>query len=59
MYRISAPDNWAISFHKSRLPTGQRIYYFDWSRMEHIFLDPDEGFPGLREMAELAIELEQ
>lgn len=54
MYRISAPDNWAISFHKSKLPTGQAVYYFDWSRIEHIFLDPEEGWPGLHEMAAAA-----
>lgn len=39
MYRISAPDNWAISFWRSQLPSGQRIYYFDWSRIEHVFVD--------------------
>lgn len=39
MYRISCPDNWAISFWKSRLPSGTLIYYFDWSRIEHIFVD--------------------
>ena len=37
MYRISAPDNWAISFHKSELPSGMPIVYFDWSRIEHVF----------------------
>jgi len=47
MWRISCPDNWAISFHRSRLPSGQRIYYFDWSRIEHIFIDPTEGVPEL------------
>lgn len=39
MYRISCPDNWAISFWKSRLPSGTLVYYFDWSRIEHIFVD--------------------
>ena len=39
MYRISAPDNWAISFWKSTLPSGQPTYYFDWSRFEHFFVD--------------------
>jgi len=54
MYRISASSNWAISFHQSELPTGQRVYYFDWSRIEHIFLDPSEGTPTTEAMAELA-----
>lgn len=54
LYRMSAPDNWAISFYKSKLPNGQPIYYFDWSRIEHIFLDPEDGTPSLEEMAELA-----
>lgn len=45
MYRISAPDNWAISFWRSELPSGVPIYYFDWSRIEHIFIDPGRGEP--------------
>lgn len=39
MYRISAPDNWSISFHRSYFPSGQPIYYFAWSGIEHIFVD--------------------
>jgi len=39
MYRISAKDNWAISFHKSVTPSGIPIVYFDWSRIEHVFSD--------------------
>jgi hypothetical protein len=38
MYRISAPDNWAISFHRSRLPSGAPVYYFAWSGIEHFFV---------------------
>jgi hypothetical protein len=37
MWRISCPDNWAISFHESALPSGTPIVYFDWSRIEHVF----------------------
>lgn len=37
MWRISAPDNWAISFFKSNLPSGEPIVYFDWSHIEHVF----------------------
>jgi len=41
MYRISAPDNWAISFHRSELPSGAPTYYFAWSGIEHFFVkDP-------------------
>lgn len=58
MYRISAPSNWAISFHKSKLPNGQPIYYFDWSRIEHIFIDPEHGTPGTEEMVVLAQSLD-
>ncbi len=54
MYRVSAPDNWAISFWRSQLPTGQRVYYFAWSRIEHIFLDPEEGWPDREKVAQLA-----
>jgi len=39
MYRISCKDNWAISFWKSELPSGVQVFYFDWSRIEHIFVD--------------------
>ena len=42
LYRISRPDNWAISFYKSKLPSGRPVYYFTWSRVEHIFVDPDD-----------------
>jgi len=38
LYRASCPDNWAISFWRSELPSGARIYYFDWSRIEHVFV---------------------
>lgn len=41
MYRISCKDNWAISFWKSKLPSGVLVFYFDWSRIEHIFVDRD------------------
>ena len=39
MYRISCANNWSISFWKSRLPSGTLVYYFDWSRIEHVFVD--------------------
>lgn len=39
MYRISCSNNWAISFWKSRLPSGVQVYFFDWSRIEHVFVD--------------------
>lgn len=38
LYRVSCPDNWAISFWRSELPSGTRIYFFDWSRIEHVFV---------------------
>jgi len=50
MYRISAPSNWAVSFHRSRLPSGQRVYYFVWSGIEHFFVEEE---PNL----ELELEL--
>ncbi len=53
MWRISAPDNWAISFWKSQLPSGRPIYYFDWSRIEHVFIDPNNP-PTLEEEHRLA-----
>lgn len=56
MYRISRPDNWAVSFYKSELPNGDPVYFFDWSRMEYIFVDPDRGFPDVHELGRLARE---
>jgi len=41
LYRISSPSNWAISFHKSRTPSGIPVYYYRWSGIEHMFT-PDE-----------------
>lgn len=38
MYRVSAPQNWAIAFYRSRLPSGMPVYFFDWSRIEHVFV---------------------
>lgn len=58
LYRMSSPDNWAISFHRSKLPNGQTVYYFDWSRIEHMFLDPEEGWPSNEEMVQMARDLE-
>jgi len=53
MYRISAPDNWTISFHKSRLPSGKLIYYFLWSGIEHVFVG-SEDWPDFDEEHRLA-----
>lgn len=58
LYRISVPENWAISFHKSKLPNGCPIYYFDWSRIEHIFVNPADDFPDREEMVRLAQQAE-
>jgi len=44
MYRVSCESNWAISFWRSRLPSGVRVYYFDWSRIEHVFVSGDVSF---------------
>ena len=41
MYRMSCKDNWSISFWRSELPSGVRVYYFDWSRFEHFFVDQE------------------
>ena len=41
LYRRSCKDNWAISYWKSKMPSGIRIYYFDWSGIEHVFVDQD------------------
>lgn len=38
-WRISAPTNWAVSFWRSVFPSGAPVYYFDWSRIEHFFID--------------------
>jgi len=46
LYRVSAPDNWTISFWRSSLPSGQRVYYFKWSGIEHIFADEEPDFPA-------------
>jgi len=43
-YRMSCADNWAISFWRSRLPSGARVYYFDWSRIEHVFVAGEVSF---------------
>ena len=39
MYRISCDDNWSVSFHRSRLPSGARVYFFVWSGIEHFFVE--------------------
>jgi hypothetical protein len=54
MYRISCPDNWSVSFHKSFLPSGAPIYYFAWSRIEFIFVDPKRPWPNERKLAKMA-----
>lgn len=38
-YRMSCKSNWAISYWRSELPSGVRVYFFDWSRIEHVFVD--------------------
>jgi hypothetical protein len=49
MYRISSPENWAISFHSAELPSGAPLWYFDWSRMEHLFVTDPDAFDLRRE----------
>ena len=39
MYRVSAPDNWSISFWKTTMPSGAPVLYFAWSGIEHFFVD--------------------
>lgn len=39
MYRLSCPDNWSVSFHKSELPSGAPVYFFVWSGIEHFFTE--------------------
>jgi hypothetical protein len=56
MYRISSPSNWAVSFYKSELPNGDPVYYFDWSRMEFIFVDPKRSWPDVDELGRSAVE---
>jgi hypothetical protein len=41
MYRISCPDNWSVSFHRSRLPSGAPVYFFVWSGIEHFFVQDE------------------
>jgi hypothetical protein len=53
MWHISSPDNWAVAFYRSELPSGRPIYFFDWSRIEHVFVDPDD-WPDREEEDELA-----
>lgn len=42
MYRISAPGNWTVTFSKAQLPSGRPVYYFTWSGIEHVFVDPND-----------------
>lgn len=41
MYRLSCADNWGVSFHKGRLPSGAISYFFVWSAIEHFFVERD------------------
>lgn len=50
MYRISAPDNWSITFYQSLLPNGQRVYYFVWSGIKHFFVDSRIDTPNEKEL---------
>ncbi len=59
MWRISAPDNWSVSFYKSKLPNGDPIYVLDWKGIDHIFVDPERGRIDKQEMVWLAIEPEK
>lgn len=38
LYRFSCADNWSVSFHKGRLPSGAVSYFFVWSAIEHFFV---------------------
>lgn len=41
LYRISCPDNWSISFHRSVLPPGAPVFFFVWSGIEHFFTESE------------------
>jgi hypothetical protein len=50
LWRIADPTNWARpAFFKSKLPSGKTVYYFDWSRMEHLFVERPRSFDLLEE----------
>lgn len=36
-YSVALKDDYAVSFHKSRLPNGKRVYYYVHSAIEHIY----------------------
>lgn len=38
---LAMKDDWAVSFHKSKY-RGARVFYFDHSRIEHVFVHKDD-----------------
>jgi len=34
---IKLKDDWAVSYHKSKLPNGEPVYYLQHSMIEYIF----------------------
>lgn len=56
-WRISRPSNWGVSFYRAQLPSGQPLYFLDWSAMEHLFVCHPEEFDLQRE-TEIAAALE-
>lgn len=53
LYRISAKDNWSVSFWKSYTPTGKLLYYLVWSSIEHFFVSPNTNKEEEEELAAL------
>lgn len=34
---LTMPADWAVSYHRSKY-LGKRVYYFDWSCIEYVFI---------------------
>jgi hypothetical protein len=50
---LTMKNDWHISYHRSRTPSGQRVYFFVWSAMEYVFVPCSMRF-NLERETELA-----
>ena len=35
---LTMKNDWHISYHRSRTPSGRTVYYFVWSHMEYVYV---------------------
>ena len=57
LWRISYPDNWSVSFGRTKTPSGVKLVYLSWGGYEIYFVDPSAPEIDIEDEASLADQI--